>query len=88
MRIVITPVMIQNFVSLQNGVMIAVPVKIARNTEMIKLESDEYLPHTCPQCDTEDPAWQCDSCEGCESCTEQCSECMNNLCLDCCEGHD
>ncbi|CAL9989375.1 hypothetical protein VPHD260_0204 [Vibrio phage D260] len=55
---------------------------------MIKLESDEHLPHTCPQCDTLDPSWQCDGCEGCEDCTEQCSLCENNLCLDCCEGHE
>ncbi len=79
--------MIQNFVSLQNGVMIAVPVKIARITEMIKLEADEYLPHACPQCEVVDPAWQCDSCEGCDSCIEQCSDCSSNICLDCCEGH-
>ncbi|CAM0097935.1 hypothetical protein VPHD51_0210 [Vibrio phage D51] len=54
----------------------------------VKLESDEHLPHTCPQCESLDPRWQCDSCEGCEDCTEQCSLCENNTCLGCCEGHE
>lgn len=64
------------------------PLGFSTNQKPIILESDEHLPHTCPQCESVDPSEQCDSCEGCENCLEFCSHCENPTCIDCCAGHD
>lgn len=59
-----------------------------RASTLLKLESDEHIPYTCPQCESLDPDEQCDSCGGCENCLEFCSHCENPICVDCCSGHD
>lgn len=51
-----------------------------------KAEDAKQDEHTCPQCESVDPDWQCDSCEGCDSCCEFCSNnTLGNHCIDCCD---